>query len=37
MLKGSKENECRFPDLPEILHKLLKKGFIELSESKHPE
>jgi len=39
MLRGSEENEYPYfeYDTPEMLHKLLEKGLIELPESKHPE
>jgi len=39
MLRGSEKNEYPYfeSDALEILHKLLEKGFIELSESKRPE
>jgi len=39
MLRGSEENECLYfeSDTPEILHKLVEEGLIELLESKHPE
>ena len=39
MLKGSEENERPYSksDVPELLHKLLKKGLIQLPKSKHPE
>ena len=39
ILRGSEENECPYfeSDAPEILHKLLEKGLIELPKSNRPE